>query len=143
MLRKNRLAIEKLLRARGLASPPMRRALSGQILLAEIAVAAGLICLCFSAWPLAFGLGAAAATVNVLLLALSIVRALGRPYTPAAAAAHFCFFLARFALTGGIVYVLLIWLHLPVLPLLAGLSTVAVASAFRGFRATGIFLKEA
>ncbi len=132
MIGKIRLEIEKRLRNRGIASSDMRRILSGQTLFAFAGLAAGLALLPFSVWPLAFGLGAALATLNLWQLARSVVRAMGQTYAPAVLVAHLCAFLGRFALTGAALYLLLVQLHLPVVPLLAGLSTVAAALAVRG-----------
>ncbi len=144
MLKKIRLAIEKRLRAGGIASPDMRRILSGQLLFAASALVIGLALAHFSTWPLAFALGSVLAALNLWWLARSVVRAVGQPYTPALAFMHLCGFLARFACAGGALYVLIVRLNTPLIPLLAGLSTVVAALAFRGAaRIAGNSLKEA
>ena len=144
MLRTIRLEIEKRLRNRGIVSPDMRRVLSGQLLFTVAALVAGCLLLSVSVWPLAFGLGTLIAAVNLWCLARFVVRSVGRPYSPALGFVSFCTFLARFALTGIVLYLLLVRLHIPVVPLLAGLSTVVVGLAFRGAaRLTGSTFKEA
>ena len=143
MLHAAMLSVEKRLFARGFRTAGVRRILAGQLLLAAVFLGAGLSLLWLSAWPMAFALGALLAAQNLWWLARSTQWCLGRAFTPGLALVHYLLFLGRFALTGVALYVLLIWLRTPVIPLLAGLSTVVVSLMAWGFARARHSFKEA
>lgn len=133
MLEKIRLVVEKPLRNRGFTSPESRRIIANQILLTGASLLAGAAFFPLTAWPLAFGLGAAIAAVNLALLARSVHWSLARSFSPGLAMLCFGSFLVRFAGTGLAVYLLAVCAQMPLAPLIAGLSSVVVCLSIMGF----------
>ena len=126
MVRKSRHGIEKYLRAKGFTSPESRRIIADQILLTAAACALGLIAFPLTAWPLAFGLGTLIATVNLWQIARFAHWSVGRKFSGTLAFIGFGAYLFRFAGTGVILYLLLVRAAMPLLPLVAGLSSLVV-----------------
>lgn len=144
MLHKSRHAIEKILRNRGFAPPESRRIMANQILLTLVALAAGALAWPLTLWPASFALGTALASANLWWMAKSIRWSLSQRFSPALALAYFGGFLFRYAGTGALIYLLLVTLSLPIVPLVAGLSSVVVCLTIIGLsRTAGNSCKEA
>ncbi len=126
MLRRCRHLIEKQLRNRGFTSPESRRILTDQIVLTLAACGFGILALPLTEWPLAFGLGALLATVNLWQIARFAHWSVTRRFSGKLALIGFCAFLFRFAGMGVVLYLLLVRVALPVVPLVAGLSSLVV-----------------
>lgn len=90
-------------------------------MLAATALFLGLSLVWYSVWPLAFSLGAVIAAINLWLVGRSAHWSLARNFSAKLAWRYFGVFLLRFAGTGALLLVLLIWVKLPWVPLLAGL----------------------
>lgn len=132
MIRKSRHAVEKYLRNKGFTSPESRRIIVDQITLAVAALALGILCLWFSVWPLAFGLGACMAAMNLWLVGRSAHWSVMQNFSAKLAWRYFGVFLLRFAGTGALLLVLLMWVKLPWAPLLAGLFSGIVMLMLKG-----------
>ncbi|CAK7068785.1 MAG: hypothetical protein DELT_01780 [Desulfovibrio sp.] len=144
MLRKSRNALEKILRNRGFTSPDSRRIMANQLLVTFTALTIGVLAIPFSLWPLAFGLGAALATLNLWRLVKSVHWSVSQHFSPAIAVVYFGGFLLRFAGTGALLYLFLVPLALPLVPLLVGLSSVMVVLiSMNVSRSAGNSCKEA
>lgn len=133
MLRTARENLERRLFHRGFASADIRRIVSGQILVADAALAVGFVCLWFSVWPFFFGVGAALAAHNLWWLARSVEWSLRHDYTRSLAVANFLAFLGRFGGMGIALVICIAWLKAPVVPLVAGLSTALAGMTLWGF----------
>ena len=144
MLHTARAAIEQCLRRRGFASAGVRRMLSLQILLTLAAIACGALMFRISLWPAAFSVGALIAACNLWWLARSVQRHTGREYTTSLGLIHFLLFIFRFSILALTLYALIARLHLPVIPLAAGLSTVIISLTIWGLsREPGHSFEEA
>ena len=121
MIRPTRHGIEKYLRSRGFTSPESRRIIADQVVLAIASLFLGLVLLWYSTWPLAFGLGAAIAAMNLWLVGRSAHWSIVQNFSAKLAWRYFGVFMLRFAGTGAFILVLLLWMKLPWAPLLAGL----------------------
>ena len=144
MLQKSRTTIERYLRNRGFTSPESRRIMVDQILLTAAACLMGAAALPLTDWPLAFGLGALLATINLWQIARFAHWSVTRQFSGKLACIGFAAFLFRFAGTGLVLYLLLIRAHMPVIPLVAGLSSLVVwLSVMRFSRGAGHSCKEA
>ncbi|MDR3073932.1 MAG: ATP synthase subunit I [Deltaproteobacteria bacterium] len=144
MLRKSRTVIEKLLRDRGFTSPESRRIIASQILLAGASLLLGLLTFRATLWPLAFGIGACLAAVNLWWTARGAHWSVGHQFSAGLAVVYFGAFLLRFAGIGLAVYCLLVWARFPFIPLLAGLFSHLVCLLITGFsRNAGNSCKEA
>lgn len=118
--------------------------MANQLLLALAALAFGGVTFRLSLWPPAFGIGAALATVNLWWIARSAQWSVSQRFSPALALVCFGAFLLRFAGTAFTLYVLLVWLDFPLVPLFAGLLSVVVSLSIMGFsRVAGNSCKEA
>lgn len=143
MLRKCRDAIEKTLRKRGFTSPGSRRMVANQFLLVLAALAAGVLALPLTLWPISFALGTALACVNLWWMARSVHQSLERRFSMALALAYFGGFLFRFAGTGVVLYLLFARPLLPLPPFLAGLFSVVAWLMVTAFsRTAGNSCKE-
>ncbi|SBV97502.1 putative ATP synthase I chain [uncultured delta proteobacterium] len=144
MLQKSRDTVERYLRNRGFTSPDSRRIVADQVLLTAAACIAGVLVLPLTAWGLAFGLGTLLATINLWQIARFAHWSVTRRFTGRLAVIGFCAFLFRFAGTGFVLYLLLIPARMPVIPLVAGLSSLVVwLSVMRFSRPAGHSCKEA
>jgi len=138
MLQKSRNFIEKLLRNKGFTSPESRRTIVDQILLTAVSCILGLLTFPLTDWPLAFGFGALIATVNLWQIARFAHWSMGKKFSGSLALIGFGAYLFRFAGTGIILYLLLVKAAMPLIPLVAGLSSLIVwLSVMRFARKTG------
>ncbi|MCC8193643.1 MAG: ATP synthase subunit I [Deltaproteobacteria bacterium] len=96
-------------------------AIQGMVTLA--AWVAGIAALPLTDWGLAFALGTLLATINLWHIARFAHWSVTRRFTGKLAALAFFAFLFRFAGTGLVLYLLLIRASMPVIPLVAGLSS--------------------
>lgn len=119
--------VESFLYGRGFSAPSARRILAVQILLAGMALAVGLACVTISLWPLAFAIGAVLITCNMWWLTRSVEWSLRHSYSSGLAALAAFSFVLRFGAMALALYGSLVWLALPVVPLLAGLSSVVAS----------------
>ena len=118
--------------------------MAGQILLTAGACLAGAAALPLTDWLFAFGLGALLATVNLWQIARFAHWSVTRQFSGKLAAIGFGAFLFRFVGTGFILYLLMVRAHMPVIPLVAGLSSLVVwLSVMRFSRSAGHSCKEA
>lgn len=125
--------MESLLLRRGFRSQASRRILASQLVLAGAALLTGVAALHFSVWPMAFGVGATLIAANMWWLTRSVEWSLSRRYSAGLALAAAASFLVRFGGMAFALYGALVWLALPAVPLLAGLSTVVFGLVWRGF----------
>lgn len=119
--------VEQHLYRRGFTAAPVRRLMAVQMIVAAVFVLAGLPLAFVSVWPLVFGIGAALAAWGFWSVARTAQAYIGREFTRQAAFRMFLNFNLRLCLTGVALFVLIVKLHAPLLPLVAGL-TFAVAS---------------
>lgn len=144
MLQKSRHAIEKILRNRGFTSPNSRRIMANQLLLTIAALGVGILAFPVTLWPVSFALGAVLATVNFWWMAKSVRWSVSQRFSPALALVYFGGFLLRFTGTGVLLYILLVQLSLPLVPHVAGLSSVVLCLMITAFsRTAGNSCKEA
>ncbi|MDR1946033.1 MAG: ATP synthase subunit I [Desulfovibrio sp.] len=138
-----RNGIERCPALSGIVSPALRGILSVQILAAGAACLAGAALAAYSPALLAFGAGAALSSFNFLHSVRFIQTRMSDRFS---AALHFRLFFAfcvRLALTGIILYLLLVPCALPALPLLLGLgSTVAGIIVWGLLQLSGKVFKE-
>jgi hypothetical protein len=121
-----RHAIERRLYNMGFALPFARHLLCTQIIISGLALAAGVILLWYSLWPLAFGAGAAITTFSLWQISRSAQAFVHRQFSAALGLRLFIGFSARLFLIGIVLFALIVWLKVPLVPLLLGLtSTVA------------------
>lgn len=144
MLQKSRDTVERYLRNRGFTSPDSRRIVADQVLLTAAACIAGVLALPLTAWGLAFGLGTLLATINLWQIARFAHWSVTRQFSGRLALIGFMAFLFRFAGTGFVLYLLMVQARMPVIPLVAGLSSLVVwLSVMRFSRPSGHSCKEA
>ena len=139
MLRQGRHAVEAFLRTRGYVSPESRRIVAGQVMFTLLALGVGIMTVWISRWPLAFSAGSLLATANLYFLGKSIEMSM---FTRAQATAKssvgiallsISLFWIRFVVTGFLLYIFIVTLSFPVIPLVAGLSTVVASLSLIGF----------
>lgn len=144
MLKKSRNAIEKRLRSKGFTSPESRRIMTDQILITAAACGFGLLAFPFTNWLLAFGFGTLLATVNLWQIARFAHWSVARRFSGKLALISFGAFLFRFAGMGFVLYLLLIRAAFPIIPVVAGLSSLVIwLSVMRFSRNAGHSCKEA
>jgi len=121
-----RYAVERRLYGMGFALPFVRYLLSIQIIVSGFALAAGIVLLWYSHWPLAFGAGAAIMTYSLWQISRTAQAFVQLQYSAALALRLFFGFSLRLLLIGIVFFVLIVQLKAPLAPLLLGLtSTVA------------------
>ncbi len=145
MLRTMNTKIEGYLYRRGFKLHEVRRIVGNQLLYCGVsALIALLVSLAggFGAWGVAYAAGAGLITFNFYLVAKAAQEAVwvqGGGVT----ALLFWFYL-RLGASGLILYGLIVWAHLPITALLAGLSTVLITALYWGVtRFAGQKVKEA
>ncbi len=126
------LSLEKKLLKRGFSSPGARRLVAFQILVAGVSLALGLATVSLGLWPLAFGVGACLIAANLWWLARSAERALQHSFSAGLAALGAVSFLLRFAAMALALFVAIVLAGLPVIPLLAGLSSAVIGISILG-----------
>jgi len=122
-----RHAIERRLYDMGFALPVVRHLLCTQLIISGLALAAGIILLWYSLWPLAFGAGAAITTFSLWQISRSAQAFVQQQFSAALGLRLFMGFSARLLLIGIVLFALIVWLKAPLAPLLLGLTS-SVAS---------------
>lgn len=118
--------------------------MAGHVLFTAAACMVGVLALPVTIWGLAFGLGALLAAINLWQIARFAQWSVTRRFTGKLALIGFLAFLFRFAGMGIVLYLLLIQAKMPVIPLVAGLSSLVVwLSVMRFARAADHSCKEA
>jgi hypothetical protein len=121
-----RHAIERRLYTMGFALPVARHLLCTQIIISGLALTAGIILLWYSLWPLAFGAGATITTFSLWQISRSAQALVQQQYSTTLGLRQFIGFSARLLFIGIVFFALIVWLKVPLAPLLLGLtSTVA------------------
>jgi len=121
-----RRTVERRLYAMGFSLPFARYLLCIQIIISGFALAAGIVLLWYSLWPLTFGIGAAIVTFSLWQITRSAQAFVHLQYSASLALRLYISFSARLLLIGIVLFVLIAWLKVPLAPLLLGLtSTVA------------------
>lgn len=115
-----------------------------QLLLTIAALCIGVLAFPLTLWPVSFALGAVLASINLWWMAKSVRWSVSQRFSPALALVYFGGFLLRFTGTGVLLYILLVRLSLPLVPLVAGLSSVVACLMITAFsRTAGNSCKEA
>ena len=125
-------AIDKTLYKDGFTKPELRILLRVQLLLVLAASLVSLAVCWFTPWPLIFTAGAAIVTLNFYWMAKFVRQVTGFTYERMLLAGLLVRFYGRLALTGILLFVLILWLRVPVIPLLMGLSTVVATIVIWG-----------
>ena len=107
---------------RGFSAAPVRKLMAVQILVSAAFVGAGLPLLVWSVWPLVFGIGASLAACGFWHVARIAQAHIRQAFTMQTALRLFLNFNLRLCLTGAVLFVLIVKLHAPLLPLMAGLT---------------------
>lgn len=135
--------LEGWLYRRGFSSAPVRKLMAVQILVAAAFLLAGLPLAYWTAWPLCFGLGAGLAASGFWSASRTAQRYTYQTFTRQMALRVFCMFNLRLLGTGIILFILIIKLHTPLPPLLAGLTfTVALIVVWSILKAVSKPIKE-
>ena len=135
--------LESWLYRRGFSSAPVRRLMAVQMLVAASFLLAGLPMAYWTAWPLCFGIGAGLAACGFWSASRTAQQYMYQPFTRQMAFRVFCNFNLRLLATGIVLFVLIIKLHTPLPPLLAGLTfTVALIVVWSVLKAVSKPIKE-
>ncbi len=126
MVQKSRNTVERYLRNRGFTSPESRRIVTNYILFTAAAWCIGVLAFPVTIWGVAFALGMLLAAINLWQIARFAQWSVTRQFTGRLACISFFAFLFRFAGMGIVLYFLLIRAQMPVIPLIAGLSSLVV-----------------
>ena len=124
---------ERRLYGLGFTAPLPRRFLALQLLLGGAGLLPGLPLARYSLWPLAFGLGALI-MAGCLWQTIRFVQSVQyQKYSPRIVVRFFLRFLARFFCIALVLYLGLVQLRAPLVPLLLGLTSASAAIALWGF----------
>ena len=107
--------------------------LGTQILLASFSLLAGIFVAYFTFWPLLFGIGASIAAYNFWFLAKFVQNNLSDSFSPILLLRLVGGFNLRLILTGVVLFALIVWLKVPLAPLLAGLTSLVACIVIWGF----------
>ena len=132
MLAAVRQKIERHLYARGFSSAVVRHLLCTQIMITAAALGVGVPAALVSLWPLLFGTGAAIALFSLWHIARFAAVSIHQEFSVALGIRLFSGFTLRLLLTGVVLFTLIVWLRVPVVPLLAGLTTTVAGIAVWG-----------
>ena len=136
--------LDRRLYRQGFASPVVRQFLGIQILITAAGLFPGIILAWFTLWPLVFGAGAAITTYSLWHIARFAQAHIQQEFSRALAIRLFFGFTCRLVLISIVLFVLVVLLRAPVVPLLAGLtSTVASISLWGLSRFSRKPVKEA
>ena len=122
-----RQAIERRLHGMGFALPVARHILCSQLVISALALSAGLALVWYSAWPIAFGAGAALTTFSLWHISRSAQAFVRLPFSSLLGLRLFIGFTARLIVIGIALFALIVWLKVPVAPLLLGLTSTVVS----------------
>ena len=111
----------------------MRHLLCTQALICFAALIAGALLFPLTAWPLSFGAGAILAAYSLWGIARFSQASTQRHYSAMLGFKAVCSFTGRFLVIGAVLFVLIVLLGTPVIPLVIGLS-----SSVAGITAWGI-----
>ena len=125
--------IEQWLFAKGFAIPQVRYILSAQILLCLLALGCGILVAPMTLWGLSFGIGACIAMYNFWFIARFVQKNFSDTYTTKMLVSLLLGFNVRLIATGAMLFVLIVWLKMPILPLLAGLTSLVACIIVWGF----------
>jgi len=121
-----RHAVERRLYGMGFVLPFVRYLLSIQIIISGCALAVGIALFWYTRWPLAFGAGATIMTFSLWHISRSAQAFIQLQFSASLRLQLFLGFSVRLFLIGIMLFVLIAWLKVPLVPLLLGLtSTVA------------------
>lgn len=126
MVRRLLQKIERFLWARGFILAPVREILAAQLLLCGLFLVPALGLAPFTAWPLYFCLGACLVTGAFWSLAKTAQDLPAKTFSLKLAAKLFAGFSLRLLAVGAVLYVVVVVLRAPPLPLLAGLSVTMI-----------------
>ena len=121
-----RHAVERRLYSIGFALPVVRYLLGIQIIVSGFTLAAGIALFWYSRWPLAFGAGAAIMTFSLWQISRSAQALVQAQFSALLGLRLFFGFSARLLLISIVLFVLIAWLEVPVVPLLLGLTSTVV-----------------
>lgn len=128
----------------GFAAPAVRHLLGTQIVISAVGLISGILCVWFSTWPLAFGLGAVITTYSFWQISRFAQGAILQQFSAALAVRLVMGFMFRLVLISIVLFVLVVRLKAPVAPLVLGLtSTVASMSLWGLARFSRKTVKEA
>ncbi|MFW5734933.1 MAG: ATP synthase subunit I [Oceanidesulfovibrio sp.] len=116
--------VESRLYQRGFTQPAVRRLISWQILLTMAVLPAGALFFWVGLWPLAFAAGSLLATFNFYFLAKSLQQIVYVKYDRQLLVSMLFRFYGRLGITAVALFLLIVWCRVPVVALVAGLSTV-------------------
>ena len=105
-------------------SPPVRRVLCLQIALALVALLVALPLIPLTLWPSAFAAGVILALFNFWHIARFASGNVNKYFSALMAAKYFLWFCGRLVLTGLALTYLIVYCSVPIIPLVAGLSSV-------------------
>lgn len=123
MLRGMGEKIEKRLYAKGFRLPEIRSILAVQILLSMASALVGVLTVWVTLWPISFAVGVMLATYSFFSLARFIQQVILRTYSRSVLWGLLFRFYGRLALTGLILFGLIIELRVPSSALVAGFAT--------------------
>ena len=124
---------EQWLYTRGFSAPLVRHLLRTQVVLAGGSLILGVALAVFTLWPLMFSIGAAIALYNFWFIARFVQANICEQYSPLMALRLAGGFSFRLLATGCVLFALIVWLRVPVVPLLAGLTSLVAGIALWGF----------
>ncbi|MDL2267798.1 hypothetical protein LJC46_07430 [Desulfovibrio sp. OttesenSCG-928-G15] len=127
-----RLALERRLYSFGFTLPVVRHMVCVQLMVTAAGLTLGLLFIWLSAWPLAFGAGAALATYSLWHVAKVAQGMVHLEFSAALAMRLFLGFSLRMLLIGVVLFALIVWLGAPVAPLLVGLTSAVISIALWG-----------
>ena len=116
--------IDRFLYRRRFRSETVRVLLAQQLLLTGACFFLGLACIALTDWPLVFAAGSAIALFNFWHVARFVGANIQRQFSIGMAVWYFTMFLLRLGLTAVLLYLLVIWLRVSLVPLIAGLTSV-------------------
>ncbi|WP_235896507.1 ATP synthase subunit I [Oceanidesulfovibrio marinus] len=116
--------VEAKLYKRGFTQPAVRRLITWQVLVTLAVLPAGVLFFWLGLWPLAFVAGSLLATFNFYFLAKSLQQIVFVKYDRQLLVSVLLRFYGRLGITAVALFLLIVWCRVPVVALVAGLSTV-------------------
>lgn len=124
--------LDKRLYKMGFAVPTVRRFLGTQLLITAAGLLAGVLIFWLTLWPLLFGIGAAITTYSLWHISRFAQVAIQLQFSAALAVRLFLGFTLRLALISIVLFVLVVLLRAPVVPLLLGLTSTVISISLWG-----------
>ncbi|MGL4209153.1 MAG: ATP synthase subunit I [Candidatus Adiutrix sp.] len=125
--------IEQWLFAKGFNIPLVRHILAVQIMLCLVSLGLGVLLVPITVWGISFGLGASIAMYHFWFLVRFIQKKFSNKYTAQTLLLLFLGFNVRLIATAFLLFGLIVWLKMPLAPLLAGLSSLVACIIVWGF----------